>query len=160
MFRLFLSSFLGEAETYNFPIIFLSRAGGRRPDSLPSVEKAWMGKVANRQSLASTLLFQPQTVTPHKQHTPIEHFARGRLWVDSWSIFGQIWSKMTKPTKARPKTNRKPTQNWPSPGSRQASTPKKRGGSVAEIKVLTLAILDGRLKSQPFSQFWRIGLLN
>ena len=78
----------------------------------------------------STLLFQPQTVTPHKQHTPIEHLARGRLWVDSWSIFAQFRSKMTK-------TDQKPTQNWPSPRSRQASTPKTRGGSVAEIKVST-----------------------
>ena len=41
----------------------------------------------------STFLFQPQTVTPHKQHTPIEHLARGRLWVDSWSIFGQFGQK-------------------------------------------------------------------
>ena len=77
----------------------------------------------------STLLFQPQTVTPHKQHTLIEHLARGRLWVDSWSIFGQLRSKMTKPTKNRPKTDSKLTLSR----SRQASTPKKRGGSVAEI---------------------------
>ena len=45
-------------------------------------------------------LFQPQTVTSHKQHTPIEHLARGRLWVDSWSIFGQL-----KPTENRLKTD-------------------------------------------------------
>ena len=76
----------------------------------------------------STLLFQPQAVSPHKQHAPIEHLARGRLWVDSWSIFGQFQSKMTK-------TDRKPTQKRPFPESRQVSTPKKRGGSVAEIKV-------------------------
>ena len=54
--------------------------------------------------LTSTFLFQPQTVTPHKQHTSIEHLARGRLWVGSWSIFGQFWSKMTK-------TDQKPTEN-------------------------------------------------
>ena len=54
--------------------------------------------------IGSTLLFQPQTVTPHKQHTPIEHLARGRLWVDSWSIFGQLRSKMTK-------TDQEPTEN-------------------------------------------------
>ena len=53
---------------------------------------------------SSALLFQPQTVTPHKQRTPNEHLARGRLWVDSWSSFGQFRSKMTK-------TDQKPTEN-------------------------------------------------
>ena len=48
--------------------------------------------------------------------------------------FGQKW---LQPTKSRPKNRLK---NWPSPGSRQASTPKKRGGSVAEIKVLKLEL--------------------
>ena len=42
------------------------------------------------------LLFQPQTVTPHKPRAPIELLARGRLWVGSWPIFGQFRSKMTK----------------------------------------------------------------
>ena len=56
-------------------------------------------------SLVSTLLFQPQTVTRHKPHAPIEHLARGRLWVDSWSIFGQFRSKMPKPTENRLKTD-------------------------------------------------------
>ena len=42
--------------------------------------------------------------TPHKHHTPIEHLARGRLWVGIRSIFGQFRSKMTK-------TDQKPTEN-------------------------------------------------
>ena len=56
-----------------------------------------------------TLLFQPQTVTPHKQHTPIKHLAKGRLWVDSCSIFGRFRSETTKPTKTQPKTDSKLT---------------------------------------------------
>ena len=59
--------------------------------------------------LVSTLLFQPQTADPQKQYTPIEPLARGRLWVDSWSIFGQFRSKLTKadqePTENRLKTD-------------------------------------------------------
>ena len=114
------------------PVAYLMLAA--RVAAVQFSERSGLGGGAVRR-LLSTLLFQPQTVTPQKQYTPIEHLARGRLLVDSWSVFGQFRSKMTK---SRPKTDRKPTQNWPSPGSRQASTPKKRGGSVAEIKVLRL----------------------
>ena len=64
--------------------------------------------------LVSTLLFQPQTVNGHKQHAPIEHLARGRLGVDSWSIFGQFRSKRLKPTKADDKT----TENRPQTDSK------------------------------------------
>ena len=60
-----------------------------------------MGRRGTRSIYTS---IQPQTVTLHKPHTPIEHLARGRLWVDSWSIFGQFRSKMTK-------TDQKATEN-------------------------------------------------
>ena len=58
-----------------------------------------------RKGLDSTLLFQPQTVTPHKQHTPIEHLARGRLWVDSWSVSVKNDYNRPKPTENRLKTD-------------------------------------------------------
>ena len=139
----------------------LRKGGGGIAPNWP----CWDAKnpIARNRDPESTLLFQPQTVTRHKEHTLIKHLARGRLWVDSWSIFGQIWSKWLKLTKIRPKTDRKPTQNWPSPGSRQASTPKKGGGSVAEIKVLNpepqnsqsdyfyCLTLSGRLFFPPFN---------
>ena len=47
--------------------------------------------------------------------------------VDFGSILGQFLvrfgQKWLKATETRPKTDQKPTQNWPSPGYRQASTP-------------------------------------
>ena len=93
----------------------------------------WDGMSAEK--LFSTLVFQPQTVSPHKQHTPIKHLARGRLWVDSWSIFGQMWSKMSK-------TDRSPTKNRlkidPLQDPDRRLPLRREGGSVAEIKVLKL----------------------
>ena len=50
----------------------------------------------SKSGIRSTLLFRPQTVTPQKQYAPIEHLARGQLWVDSWSVFGRFRSKMTE----------------------------------------------------------------
>ena len=57
--------------------------------------------------MVSTLLFQPQTTTPHKQRTPIENLARGRLWVDSWSSVGQwpVKNGRSKPTEDRLKSD-------------------------------------------------------
>ena len=60
------------------------------------VNKSFLDLERIRRILMSTLLFQPQNATPQRQYTPIQHLARGRLWVDSWSIFGQLRSKMTK----------------------------------------------------------------
>ena len=50
-------------------------------------------------------------------------YARGRLWVDSWSIFGQFPSKMTE-------TDRKPTENRPKtdpPEDPDGCLPLRRG---------------------------------
>ena len=96
--------------------------------------------------VASTLEFQPQTVTPLEQHTSTKIPTLDLFLDQSWSMFGQFRSQMMK-------SDRKTTQNSPSPGSQQASAPKKRGGSVAEIKVSMLACLWGcdSTDSNPFS---------
>ena len=61
----------------------------------------------------------------------VESRTLGRFLVNFWSDLVKNDQNRPKPDQ---KTDRKPTQNWPSPGSRQASTSEKRGGSVAEIK--------------------------
>ena len=63
--------------------------------------------------VASTLLFQPQTVTLHKPPTPIEDLSNTLQGVDFGSILGQFLVSSVKndqkPTKNRPKTDSKPT---------------------------------------------------
>ena len=68
--------------------------------------------------------------------------------VDFGSILGHFLVNFGQ---KRPKTDRKPTQNWPSPGTRQASTPKRKRGSVAEIKVLMKPWKDLQILRAPFA---------
>ena len=80
--------------------------------SLRESQKEWFSKWRVLETFISKLTilvhqrrhlyFSHRIVTPHKQHTPIEHPARGRLCVDSWSTLGQFQSKMTKTDRKLP----------------------------------------------------------